>query len=225
MAAAALMSAAGVVRADTSPERSLETLSITVPGADAPSRLTLEQSGDRVRMTLRRPSGATWSKMFGDGLAPLKANAAPEIVARNQLASAYVLAAPELDPSAHARVFILFGFNGPDPSILNVMRVTASGTEVFNGGPLWLERIVRHGRGVELIGKPVLSEIVGHCRSTYDPYAVLVFTDGALSASPRLSEAWNRAHYVWAGPKSRTDVTVDTCGAHPRLVREPEPRA
>jgi len=81
--------------------------------------------------------------------------------------------------------------------------------------------------GATLIGLRAWRQSAAPCRVTYDPYAV--FDAAVNGSSPRVryseakSRAYNLAHYVWAGPDARADITVDTCGPRPRLVRQPAP--
>jgi len=213
--------------ADAPRWRTLETLSLPIDATHPPNVLTVERSDDdaRVRVTVKRPSGETIPEFFGTGLARLSQGVAAELLATNRLRSGYAFAAPKLDRFAGRRVLILLGDSGePGPPTLHVLMVGPTTFETYGAGPLYLTKIVRSRLGVELIGRPPLSEVVGRCRSTYDPYAVLAFVGGkdpSLAYAPALSRAYNRANYVWAGPKFRTDVTVVTCGVRARLLKEP----
>jgi hypothetical protein len=226
MAAIALAVRAGsAAGADTRTWQVIETIPLSVGGeADV---LTVERSvaaDARVRFVVTRPSGERVDEFFGTGLAPLKEGAAPDVAATNQLKSAYALSSPLLDHESDRRILIWFGFEGPDPPTMHVAIVGKVSLETYGGGSLALAAIVRHGASVDLIGKTSLSESVGACRFTYDPYSVLVFhgaKDSTLRYSRALSRAYNRAHYVWAGPRYRQDVSVDTCGARPKLVGKP----
>ena len=203
----------------------IETLTLPTDRANPPSVVTIDRSdGYRhpLRVTIRRPSGAPISDMFGEGLVPLKDGVAPSLAATNRLRSDYVFVSPKLDRLPGRRVLMLFG--GPSPPTLALMIVGARDYETYAGGIFVMTEIVRRPGGVRLIGRRDLGRPLTRCRTTYAPYAVLVFVgakDSSLDYSPALSRAYNRDHYVWAGPRARRDLAVDVCSARPRLVTGP----
>jgi hypothetical protein len=211
--------------ADPPSWRPIETLDLATDAAHPPSQLSIERSDAapaRLRVTIRRPSGETIPDMFGEGLVPLKDGVAAKLAATNRLRSDYAFAAPVLDRLPGRRVLLFFG--GPDPPTMHLMIVGATSFETYGGGVFLLTKIVRAGRRTELIGRRVRATAISRCRSTYAPYAVLVFIgakDSSLDYSPSSSRTYNRAHYVWAGPRAGHHALVDTCGARPRLVRGP----
>ncbi len=220
--------AAGAVgapcRADTPEWRPIETMSLPTDAVGPPSSLTIERSDGpeaRVRVTFRRPSGESLPDFFGAGLVPLREGMAADLMASDRLRSDYVFSSSKLDRAPGKRVLILFG--GPDPPTMHLMIVGPTTFETYGGGVFFLTRVVHAGPRVELIGRRAPARPAGRCRATYAPYAVLAFEeakDSSLDYSPGLSRAYNRAHYVWAGPRPRRDLVVDTCG-RPRLVRAP----
>ena len=156
------------------------------------------------------------------GLVPLS-NARPPghpSAPSSDLGSKYLFAQPSLKDRNGFTLFIAFGHAyASDPGSIRVISTDAKGArylalsdDTFDlHGTLDLD----HDGIRELIGRRSLSQSSGKCAFSYDPYTVYRLSNrGQFEYSPDLSEAYNRAHYVWAGPRGREDITVNPCSAN-----------
>ena len=161
------------------------------------------------------------------GVGPLATPLTPDLPKHNTVRSDYALVGPP-PASGVGRLLVLVGrqYEG-DPSWVQIAGLRDGRVDAGDPLRLNLVDVAWTTNGATLIGLRAWRQSAAPCRVTYDPYAV--FDAAVNGSSPRVryseakSRAYNLAHYVWAGPDARADITVDTCGPRPRLVRQPAP--
>jgi hypothetical protein len=117
-----------------------------------------------------------------------------------------------------AATLLVFGYAyASDANELIVIGLDATGyPKLLFRGDMQVEAITDlDGDGrAELVGRRTIPQGFGKCRETYDPFTVMRFP-AVPGRAPRyeeaLSRAYNRAHYVWAGPSMSESIEVDAC--------------
>jgi len=184
---------------------------------------------DSPRLVVAAPGGKTTVVSLNGGLALVKnAITTASLAAQNRLHSSYLYAALALnDGAAGDQLVAVFGAaEDPDPFAFRVLRLAPDGqvATLLSEDAFELTAIAHLDKGAapELIGRPSWSQMDTKCLSTYDPLAVYRLSDGRYAYDAALSQAYDVAHYVWAGPKSREDVAVDICHKPLKLVPAPK---
>jgi len=112
-------------------------------------------------------------------------------------------------------IFAVFGWGyASDPGEMTLIGFDATGYPrlLFRKEFLLVNVTDLDGDGTpEIIGLPTLTEHVGKCSTSYDPYAVHRMSGGTPRYDLALSQRYNEAHYVWAGAKARADIAVVKC--------------
>jgi hypothetical protein len=140
----------------------------------------------------------------------------------NRLSSAWVYS-PKFSSRAGENFYLMFGWAfASDPGSLRIVRIRADGKPqlVYSDDTFLVDAIAEDTDGLELAGRRSLSEAMGGCLTTYDPFTVIrLRRDRPPKPSVALSRKYNLSHgYVWAGPKPREDLRVDSCAKPTRLV-------
>jgi len=153
-----------------------------------------------------------------------------KLVRDNLIHSKYLYVTPKLRNAAGEPALIVFGLpGGSDPGALRIVMLDAKGAPrvVLAEDTLDLAGIADLDRdGVpEVIGYRSLSQMFDDCLKTYDPPSVFRFASparGRLVYAEVLSKRYAEAHGLeWAGPKTREDVGVVTCGANRGHIAKP----
>lgn len=144
----------------------------------------------------------------------LEEQASRSLVPRSLGDSARVLVLP-LRGAGGTAVFAVFGAGyASDPDELTLIGFDATGYPrlLFRKDFLLKGVTDLDGDGTpEIVGLPTLSEMVGKCSTSYDPYAVYRLAAGTLRYDLALSRRYNEAHYVWAGPNASERIAVNQC--------------
>ncbi len=149
------------------------------------------------------------------------------LLKHDALQSKYVFASRSLTGLSGEPLLVVFGWAfASDPGSIRVIGLNPAGDPVLLLSDDTFELTgIRTGKdkSVQLIGRPSLSEQLGNCSITYDPYAVYQLSPSnpaGFKYSVALSKAYNLNHYYgWAGPTYREDVIIDLCGkTGPRIV-------
>ena len=181
------------------------------------------------RIRIRTPDGRVFETRSGPG--PLvrvrEASLDSSLFLDNEAKSPFLYLSPKLRNPSGTPMLILFGWAyASNPGSLMVFSLDRTGfpIEAFSTNEFDLTSIKDlDGDGIpELIGRPTLSQCGGCDRCSYDPYAVYRFLDagaGKATYSVGLSQKYNEAHYVWAGPTASEQIVVNHCDLkRPRLV-------
>ncbi len=212
--------------------KTVETLRYGPPGASA--KLTIEANAsddDSPRLKVVGPGGVTTIVTVPEGIEAVTdaLQEDPALIKANRLSSHYFYASDAIRDAAGQRLLVVFGNAGDsDTGSIRIFRFGANGRvdtlmaeDAFN---LIAVADLNHDGKNELVGRLSLSQMDAPCYATYDPLGVFKLAGDKFVYDEALSKTYNLTHgYVWAGPKSREDIAVYTCGKTRRLVAPPKP--
>ena len=216
--AIAALCGASPVLAEDGAWRPLEVVRYAQPGGPT-FVLTVEDdpsSGDTPRLRISRSGVADFVVLPPGGLVSTAEGLIDmDRPPPNLVRSKFVYLTKALrDRSGHP-FLIVFGHGyASDPYSIRILRLAPSGAPKYalSEDQFEVEEILDlDHKGIGLAGRRTLSEVVGDCRKTYDPYAVLRLSPSTQTFvySPRLSRSYTLKRLGrWAGPKARDDVTV-----------------
>lgn len=216
--------------------KAVETTSIHWHKTRSPYTLILESAGDMdTRLRIKVPGQRDFILSTWDGITTFSEALLDEkLTSDNLLKSTYLLMPPKLKDDRGMPLLFVFGWGrGSSPGSLHILSLDKTGHPVvvcsLNEFELMaLADLNRDGR-FEIVGTHGLSQMMGECYSTYDPYSVYILprADGKARRSLALSKKYNLKHYYgWAGPEVREDIRVDLCDPQgkPRIMSVEETR-